>query len=64
MKATTEYLKRLLEENRRINREAQFRLQQIKDYDFDTYVFEPPDMPDWAKALRAHNNNVRTVHLP
>jgi len=64
MKATAQYLKCLLDQNRRINREDQHQLRRFQDLDLDAYKSEPEDMPDWAKALRMHNNNIRTVHLP
>jgi hypothetical protein len=64
MKATTQYLKKLLEQNRRDSRVDKHQLRQTQDFDFENYVHEPPEMPDWAKAIREHNNNIRTVHLP
>jgi len=61
MKATTEYIKRLLEQNRRMKLENQLHQRCSQDLDLDAYKGEPQDMPDWAKAIRMHNNNIRTV---
>jgi hypothetical protein len=61
MKSTTEYIKRLLEQNMRMKLENELRLQRWQDLDLDAYKGEPQDMPDWAKAIRMHNNNIRTV---
>jgi hypothetical protein len=41
--------------------ENELRLQRWQDLDLDAYKHEPQDMPDWAKAIRMHNNNIRTV---
>jgi hypothetical protein len=61
MKATAQYLKTLLEIQRRETRAEKHHLRRIKDLDFDSYTHEAEEMPDWAKALRKHNNNVRSV---
>jgi len=61
MKATTEYIKRLLEQNRRMKLENQLHQRRLQDLDLEAYKGEPQDMPDWARALRAHNNNIRSL---
>ena len=61
MKATTEYIKRLLDQNRRMKLENQLHQRRSQDLDLDAYKGEPQEMPDWARALRAHNNNIRSL---
>ena len=61
MKSTIQYLKTLLETHKREDRVNQFHLRRIQDLDFDNYVPELEEMPDWAKAIRMHNNNIRSV---
>jgi hypothetical protein len=61
MKSTSQYLKKLLEARKRIDREDQHHVQRAKDFDSDSYTREPEEMPDWAKAIRAAGNDVRSV---
>lgn len=61
MKSTTKYLKTLLEARKQEDRVKQFSQRRIENIDFDNYAPEPEEMPDWAKAIRMHNNNIRSV---
>ncbi|MCL4306532.1 hypothetical protein KJZ99_11505 [bacterium] len=61
MKSTTKYFKRLLDQNRRMKLENELRQRRLQDLDIDNYKGDPEEMPDWAKALGEHNNNIRSV---
>lgn len=54
-------MKHLLDQNRRTRLESEHKLRRQQDLDLDNYKDEPEEMPDWAKALREHNNNIRSV---
>jgi hypothetical protein len=60
-KSTATYMKKLLESQKREQRLEARDTRLKQDFDIEQRYSEPKHMPAWARAIRAADNDIRSV---